>query len=106
MYKSFKKYNLATLFFFFVQDVEQWQKLSSLIGQSCYLIADAAYRPCLHSNGGKPRPPGVTWVTLRHRSEMTLTDLLHAVTEQTGSHYFCFQITAHSMHVLLFLTFL
>ncbi|XP_026998771.2 enolase 4 isoform X3 [Tachysurus fulvidraco] len=65
------------------EDVEQWQKLSSIIGQSCYLIADAAYRPCLCSNEGKPRPPGVTWVTVRHRSEMTLTDLIHAVTEQT-----------------------
>ncbi|XP_026800063.3 enolase 4 isoform X1 [Pangasianodon hypophthalmus] len=64
------------------EDEEQWQKLSSLIGQSC-LIADAAYRPCPRWKEAKPLPPGVTWITLRHRSEMTLTDLLHAVTERT-----------------------
>ncbi|KAF7704746.1 enolase 4 [Silurus meridionalis] len=65
------------------EDVEQWQKLSSLTGQSCCLIADAAFRPCPHWKKAKPLPPGVTWVTLRHRSEMTLTDLLHSVTERT-----------------------
>ncbi|KAK3537577.1 hypothetical protein QTP70_015101 [Hemibagrus guttatus] len=65
------------------EDVEQWQKLSSLIGQSCCLIADAAYRPCPFWKGAKPPPPGVTWITLKHRSDMTLTDLIHAVTEQT-----------------------
>ncbi|XP_058255845.1 enolase 4 isoform X3 [Hemibagrus wyckioides] len=65
------------------EDVEQWQKLSSLIGHSCCLIADAAYRPCPRWKGSKPRLPGVTWITLRHRSDMTLSDLLHAVTEQT-----------------------
>ncbi|KAI5102704.1 enolase 4 isoform X2 [Silurus meridionalis] len=67
----------------FDYDVEQWQKLSSLTGQSCCLIADAAFRPCPHWKKAKPLPPGVTWVTLRHRSEMTLTDLLHSVTERT-----------------------
>ncbi|KAF4084372.1 hypothetical protein AMELA_G00127880 [Ameiurus melas] len=65
------------------EDVEQWQQLNSLIGQSCCLIADAAYRPCPSWKEAKPLPPGVTWITLRHRSDMTLTDLLHAVTERT-----------------------
>ncbi|XP_053488618.1 enolase 4 isoform X5 [Ictalurus furcatus] len=65
------------------EDVEQWQQLNSLIGQSCCLIADAAYRPCPRWKEAKPLPPGVTWITLRHRSDMTLTDLLHAVTERT-----------------------
>ncbi|XP_060790780.1 enolase 4 isoform X2 [Neoarius graeffei] len=65
------------------EDVEQWQKLSSVIGQSCCLIADAAYWPYPRWKEAKPLPPGVTWITLRHRSEMTLTDLLHAVTEHT-----------------------
>ncbi|XP_076833813.1 enolase 4 isoform X2 [Brachyhypopomus gauderio] len=64
------------------EDVEQWRKLSSLIGQSCCLIADRAYCPLPRCRETKPLPPGVTWVTLRHRSEMTLTDLLHAVTDQ------------------------
>lgn len=67
--------------------MEQWQKLSSVIGQSCCLIADAAYRPYPRWKEAKPLPPGVTWITLRHRSEMTLTDLLHAVTEHTGRHH-------------------
>ncbi|XP_035388844.1 enolase 4 [Electrophorus electricus] len=64
------------------EDVEQWMKLSSLIGQSCCLIADMAYCYLPRWRDAKPLPPGVTWLTLRHRSEMTLTDLLHAVTEQ------------------------
>ncbi|TSU37067.1 Enolase 4 [Bagarius yarrelli] len=65
------------------EDVEQWQKLSSRIGQSCYLIADAAYSPCPRWMGDKLLPPGVTWITIRHRSDMTLTDLLNAVAERT-----------------------
>ncbi|KAM9466237.1 enolase 4 isoform 2-T2 [Clarias gariepinus] len=65
------------------EDVEEWQKLSSLIGQSCCLIADAAYRHRPRWKEAKPLPPGVTWVTFRHRNEMTLTDLLNVVTEHT-----------------------
>ncbi|KAF5895342.1 enolase 4 isoform X1, partial [Clarias magur] len=64
------------------EDVEEWQKLSSLIRQSCYLIADAAYRHCPRWKEAKPLPPGVTWVTFSHRNEMTLTDLLNVVTER------------------------
>uniref|UniRef100_A0A3B4CQE2 Enolase 4 n=1 Tax=Pygocentrus nattereri TaxID=42514 RepID=A0A3B4CQE2_PYGNA len=64
------------------EDVEQWLKLSSLIGQSCCLITEAAVSPCPRWREAKPLPPGVTWVTLRFHSEMTLTDLLHAVSER------------------------
>ncbi|KAI4899859.1 hypothetical protein NFI96_010936, partial [Prochilodus magdalenae] len=64
------------------EDVEQWLKLSSQIGQSCCLIADAAVSPCPCWRDTKALPPGVTWVSLRLRSEMTLTDLLHAVSER------------------------
>ncbi|XP_036448488.1 enolase 4 [Colossoma macropomum] len=64
------------------EDVEQWLKLGSLIGQSCCLIADAAVSPGPCWRDAKPLPPGVTWVTHRLCSEMTLTDLLHAVSER------------------------
>ncbi|XP_072546208.1 enolase 4 isoform X3 [Salminus brasiliensis] len=64
------------------EDEEQWQKLNSLIGRQCCLVADAAFSPCPRWRDAKPLPPGVTWVTLRHRSEMTLTDLLHTVSEK------------------------
>ncbi|KAK1793065.1 hypothetical protein P4O66_011471, partial [Electrophorus voltai] len=82
------------------EDVEQWMKLSSLIGQSCCLIADMAYCYLPRWRDAKPLPPGVTWLTLRHRSEMTLTDLLHAVTEQRGIVILCFCVSAEGETIL------
>ncbi|KAG9268447.1 enolase 4 isoform X1 [Astyanax mexicanus] len=67
------------------EDEEQWLKLSSLIGHSCCLVADAAYSPGPCWRDAKPLPQGVTWVTLRHGSEMTLTDLLHTVSQRAGT---------------------
>ncbi|XP_062863144.1 enolase 4 [Trichomycterus rosablanca] len=65
------------------EDVDQWQTLSSLLGQTCVLIADASHSPHQQWQEARPPPPSVTWVTLGQRSEMTLTDLLHAVRERT-----------------------
>ncbi|XP_066528399.1 enolase 4 isoform X2 [Hoplias malabaricus] len=64
------------------EDVDQWLKLSSLIGRSCCLITDSAVTmsPCWRD--AKPLPPGVTLATFRLSSEMTLTDLLQTISHR------------------------
>nr|XP_055028705.1 enolase 4 isoform X1 [Misgurnus anguillicaudatus] len=65
------------------EDVEQWQKLTSLIGQSCCLIADAASNPCPCWIDAKPLPPGVTRTFIRHHSDMTISDLIQGLTDRS-----------------------
>ncbi|XP_051579531.1 enolase 4-like isoform X2 [Myxocyprinus asiaticus] len=64
------------------EDVEQWEKLASVIGQSCCLIADASSSPCSRRSEAKPLPPGVTKVIIRHHSDMTISDLAQSIAEQ------------------------
>ncbi|XP_052002025.1 enolase 4 isoform X3 [Xyrauchen texanus] len=66
------------------EDVEQWEKLASVIGQSCRLIADASSNPCSCWSEAKPLPPGVTKAIIRHHSDMTICDLTQSIAEQRG----------------------
>uniref|UniRef100_A0A672R3R2 Enolase 4 n=1 Tax=Sinocyclocheilus grahami TaxID=75366 RepID=A0A672R3R2_SINGR len=64
------------------EDVDQWERLASVIGQSCCLIADAASNRCPRWSEVKPLPPGVTRVIIRHHSYMTISDLIKSIAEQ------------------------
>ncbi|XP_051937043.1 enolase 4 [Hippocampus zosterae] len=61
------------------EDREQWEKLSTVIGQSCVLLSDATYKP-------QATPlPGVTGHFLKHINEMTVSDLIRITSEQQGT---------------------
>lgn len=61
------------------KDREQWEKLSTVIGQSCVLLSDATYKP------QGPPVPGATGYLLKHINEMTVSDLIRITSEQQGS---------------------
>uniref|UniRef100_A0A8C2DNV8 Enolase 4 n=1 Tax=Cyprinus carpio TaxID=7962 RepID=A0A8C2DNV8_CYPCA len=63
------------------EDVDQWERLASVIGQSC-LIADAASNLCPRWSEATPPPPGVTGVIIGHHSDMTVSDLIQSIAEQ------------------------
>ncbi|ROJ78932.1 Enolase 4 [Anabarilius grahami] len=67
------------------EDVDQWERLASVIGQSCCLIADAASNLCPRWSDAKPLPPRVTGVINRHHNDMTISDLIQSIAEQKGS---------------------
>uniref|UniRef100_A0A3Q3D9J9 phosphopyruvate hydratase n=1 Tax=Hippocampus comes TaxID=109280 RepID=A0A3Q3D9J9_HIPCM len=58
------------------EDREQWEKLSTVIGQSCVLLSDATYKP------QAPPLPGVTGYLLKHINEITVSDLIRITSEQ------------------------
>ncbi|XP_077470356.1 enolase 4 isoform X2 [Stigmatopora argus] len=61
------------------EDREQWEKLSTLIGESCVLLSDATNKP-------RALPlPGVTGYILKHVNEITVSDLICITSEQQGS---------------------
>ncbi|KAG1972732.1 enolase [Pimephales promelas] len=64
------------------EDVEQWERLASVIGQTCCLIADAAFNLSPHWSDAKPLPPGITGVIHRHHNDMTISDLIKSIAEQ------------------------
>ncbi|XP_067311732.1 enolase 4 isoform X2 [Pseudorasbora parva] len=64
------------------EDVDQWERLASVIGQSCCLIADVASNHCPRWSDAKPLPPGVTGVIKRHHNDMTISDLIQSIAEQ------------------------
>ncbi|XP_005747492.1 enolase 4 isoform X1 [Pundamilia nyererei] len=61
------------------EDGDQWEKLSSMIGNSCSLLSDVSYK----SQG--PPLPGVRGHILKHINETTVSDLIHMTSEQQGS---------------------
>lgn len=61
------------------EDVEQWEKLSASIGDSCSLLSDLTYRT------QAPPPPGVRGHILKHFNHMTVSELIRVTTEQEGS---------------------
>ncbi|KAI2654285.1 Enolase 4 [Labeo rohita] len=64
------------------EDVDQWERLASVIGQSCCLIADTASNLCPRWSEAKLLPPGVSRVIIRHQSDMTISDLIQSIAEQ------------------------
>ncbi|XP_057703354.1 enolase 4 isoform X2 [Corythoichthys intestinalis] len=61
------------------EDREQWEKLSTMIGDSCVLLSEATNKP------QAPPLPGVTGLILKHINEMTVSDLIRITSEQKGS---------------------
>ncbi|XP_031610889.2 enolase 4 isoform X2 [Oreochromis aureus] len=61
------------------EDRAQWEKLSSMIGNSCSLLSDVSY------NSQEPPIPGVRGRILKHINETTVSDLIHMTSEQQGS---------------------
>uniref|UniRef100_A0A3B4F5P0 Enolase 4 n=1 Tax=Pundamilia nyererei TaxID=303518 RepID=A0A3B4F5P0_9CICH len=61
------------------EDGDQWEKLSSMIGNSCSLLSDVSYK----SQG--PPLPGVRGHILKHINETTVSDLIHMTSEQQGN---------------------
>uniref|UniRef100_A0A672S4Y0 Enolase 4 n=1 Tax=Sinocyclocheilus grahami TaxID=75366 RepID=A0A672S4Y0_SINGR len=73
------------------EDVDQWERLASVIGQSCCLIADAATNLCPRWSEAKPLPSGVTRVIIRHHSDMTISDLIQNISQflSSGPDHMC-----------------
>uniref|UniRef100_A0A3Q4HUG1 Enolase 4 n=1 Tax=Neolamprologus brichardi TaxID=32507 RepID=A0A3Q4HUG1_NEOBR len=61
------------------EDRDQWEKLSSMIGNSCSLLSDVSYK----SQG--PPLPGARGHILKHINETTVSDLIHMTSEQQGN---------------------
>lgn len=61
------------------KDRDQWEKLSSVIGNLCSLLSDVSYK----SQG--PPLPGVRGHILKHINETTVSDLIHMTSEQQGN---------------------
>uniref|UniRef100_A0A8C8DAR3 Enolase 4 n=1 Tax=Oncorhynchus tshawytscha TaxID=74940 RepID=A0A8C8DAR3_ONCTS len=68
------------------EDVEQWERLSSVVGASCSLLSDISSKPQCHSSReDTPSLPGVRGYILNQSNETTVTDLIHVTTENNGA---------------------
>eukprot|EP00063_Salmo_salar_P083402 XP_014058237.1 PREDICTED: enolase-like protein ENO4 isoform X1 [Salmo salar] len=68
------------------EDVEQWERLSSVVGASCSLLSDISSKPQCHSSReDAPSLPGVRGYILNQSNEITVTDLIHVTTENKGA---------------------
>ncbi|XP_057200619.1 enolase 4 isoform X2 [Triplophysa rosa] len=67
------------------EDVEQWERLASVIGQSCCLIADEGSNPCPQWGDAKPLPQGVTRVIFRHHGDMTISELIRRFADKSDT---------------------
>uniref|UniRef100_A0A8C7N7K5 Enolase 4 n=1 Tax=Oncorhynchus kisutch TaxID=8019 RepID=A0A8C7N7K5_ONCKI len=68
------------------EDVEQWERLSSVVGASCSLLSDISSKPQCHSSReDAPSLPGVRGYILNQCNETTVTDLIHVTTENNGA---------------------
>ncbi|XP_056291666.1 enolase 4 [Pseudoliparis swirei] len=61
------------------EDVDQWEKLSNGIGDSCSLLSDLTFR------AKAPPLPGVRGHILKHIHETTVSDLIRITSEHQGS---------------------
>ncbi|XP_035519754.1 enolase 4, partial [Morone saxatilis] len=61
------------------EDVDQWEKLSSVIGDSCSLLSDITYK------SKAPPLPGVRGHILKHICETTVSDLIRITSEHQGT---------------------
>ncbi|XP_068424384.1 enolase 4 isoform X2 [Clinocottus analis] len=61
------------------EDIDQWEKLSNVMEDSCALLSDVTFK-------SKARPlPGVKGHVLKHVHEMTISDLICIASEHQGS---------------------
>ncbi|XP_039638927.1 enolase 4 isoform X1 [Perca fluviatilis] len=61
------------------EDIDQWEKLSNVIGNSCSLLSDITYK------SKAPPLPGVRCHILKHTHETTVSDLICITSEHQGS---------------------
>ncbi|KAM6922540.1 enolase 4 [Lycodopsis pacificus] len=61
------------------EDIDQWEKLSNMIGDSCSLLSDITFK------SKAPPLPGVRGHILKHIHETTVSDLICIVSEHQGS---------------------
>ncbi|XP_032397887.1 enolase 4 isoform X1 [Etheostoma spectabile] len=61
------------------EDIDQWEKLSNAIGNSCSLLSDITYK------SKAPPLPGVRGHILKHIHETTISDLICITSEHQGS---------------------
>nr|XP_040035201.1 LOW QUALITY PROTEIN: enolase 4 [Gasterosteus aculeatus aculeatus] len=61
------------------EDIDQWEKLSNMIGDSCSLLSDITFKP------KAPPLPGVRGHILKHVHETTVSDLIRITSEHQGS---------------------
>ncbi|XP_040906267.1 enolase 4 [Toxotes jaculatrix] len=61
------------------EDIDQWEKLSNVIGDSCSLLFDVTYK------SKTPPPLGVRGRILKHIHETTVSDLVRIASEHQGS---------------------
>ncbi|XP_028459788.1 enolase 4 isoform X3 [Perca flavescens] len=61
------------------EDIDQWEKLSNVIGNSCSLLSDITYK------SKAPPLPGVRGHILKHTHETTVSDLICITSEHQGS---------------------
>ncbi|XP_072247688.1 enolase 4 [Leuresthes tenuis] len=61
------------------EDADQWEKLSSAIGDSCSLLSDITHKP------KAPPLPGVRGHILKHINETTVSNIIHMTLEHKAS---------------------
>ncbi|XP_068584209.1 enolase 4 isoform X2 [Cebidichthys violaceus] len=61
------------------EDIDQWEKLSNVIGDSCSLLSDITFK------SKAPPLPGVRGHVLKHIRETTVSDLICITSEHQGS---------------------
>ncbi|XP_075933184.1 enolase 4 [Anarhichas minor] len=61
------------------EDIDQWEKLSDMIGDSCSLLSDITFK------SKAPPLPGVRGHILKHIHETTVSDLICIISEHQGS---------------------
>ncbi|XP_061819982.1 enolase 4 isoform X8 [Nerophis lumbriciformis] len=61
------------------EDVDQWEKLSTSVGDACLLLSDMTFKPQV------PPLPGVKGRLLKHINEITVSELIHITGNEQGS---------------------
>lgn len=65
--------------FVLCKDIDQWEKLSNVIGDSCSLLSDITFK------SKAPPLPGVRGHILKHIHETTVYDMIHITSEHQGN---------------------
>ena len=80
-------FNLLCVYFLFDQDVDQWERLSSVIGASCSLLCDTSGLSA--SRAPPPALPGVKGQVLQQVNGTKVSDLIRIMMENPGMCLVC-----------------
>lgn len=68
-----------------LKDLEQWEKLNTVIGASCILLCDITSRPPRNSVQDEALPlPGAKGYILKQTNEMTVSELIRVSRRHKG----------------------